>query len=219
MLKIDNEFILSNNNFIYSIINKYITNENKDDLYQVSIIGLLKAKEKYNPNQNVKFSTFSYKYILGEVLKYLRENKNIKPSKDYIKLYKKMMKLKEYFYITKGKNISNSELSKLLNISEVKLNEIESSCYKIESLNSSIGSGDLTLQDIIEKEEKIDKTDLIELKNALTKLDKDEKEYIYERYYQNKTQTEIAKENEINQVKVYRYERGVLDKLKSEMKM
>ena len=86
------------------------------------------------------------------------------------------------------------------------------------SLNKIISDDEeITLEDTIYNIESVDRNDLINLNDALRSLSKKERKLIYERYYQNKTQTELAKEKNTSQVKIYRYERKVLDKLKDKM--
>ena len=74
MIKVDNEFLELNKNLVFSIVNKYASNYNKEDLYQVGMMAVIRASEMYDNERNVKFSTFAYKYILVEILKYIRED-------------------------------------------------------------------------------------------------------------------------------------------------
>lgn len=201
---------------VYSIISKYSTPETRDDLFQVGMVGALKAYQKYNEEAGVKYSTFAYKYILGEVLKFLRENRLIKLNRDVISDYKKINYAKEYIYKTYGK-VSDEKLSKILNISIERINEVNIYNNKVESLNKTIiPSEDLILEDVI-PEKSMNIEDSISLKDAINSLDKDEQRLIYDRYFNELTQTDIAKENNITQVKVYRLERKILNKLKDKM--
>ena len=99
MLKIDDNFVELNKKLVWSIVNKYSSNYNKDDLYQVGMIGAMNACKNYDEKNGIKFSTFAYKHILGEILKYIREDKSLKISRDTIKQYKQILKIKEYIYI------------------------------------------------------------------------------------------------------------------------
>lgn len=218
MLKINNELIVNYEKLVYSIISKYSNETNKDDLFQVGMIGILNASKKYNEKCGVKFTSFAYKYILGEVLKYLREDKNIRLSRDIISDYRKITIAKERIYLNYGRQSSIEELSKVLNISKERILEVERLNEKEVSLNKIISDDEkITLEDTIYNIESVDKNDLINLNDALRSLSKKERKLIYERYYQNKTQTELAKEKNTSQVKIYRYERKVLDKLKDKM--
>jgi len=199
---------------VYSIISKYANNSNREDLYQVGMIGAITAYNKYDESLGVKYSTYAYKYILGEVLKYLREDRSIRVSRDIINDYKKIMIGKDYIYKEYG-YVDNKKLSKILNIGEERINEVLNYSDNTISINKPIGE-DITLEDTI-KDNKLDLNDLVSLKEALSNLSNEEKKLIYERYYNNLTQTEIAKRDNISQVKVYRLERKILDKLKDKM--
>ena len=199
---------------VYSVINKYANIYNKDDLFQVGMIGALTAYQKYDESLGVKYSTYAYKYILGEVLKYLREDRNIRISRDIINDYKKILIGREYIYKEYGR-VENSKLCKILGISEDRLNEVLKYNDNITSLNKSIGE-EITLEDTI-KDNSMDITDRVALKLAFKDLNSEEKRLIYERYYNNLTQTELAKRENMSQVKVYRLERKILDKLKDKM--
>jgi len=201
---------------VYSIISKYSTVDNKDDLFQAGMVGAIKAYQKYDKESGVKYSTFAYKYILGEVLKYLRENRLIKLNRDVISDYKKINYAKEYIYKTYGK-VSDEKLSKILNISLERINEVNIYNNKVESLNKTIiPSEDIILEDVI-SDNNMDISDNISLKDAINSLEKDEKQLIYDRYFNELTQTDIAKENNMTQVKVYRLEKKILNKLKDKM--
>lgn len=219
MIKVDNEFLELNKNLVFSIVNKYASNYNKEDLYQVGMMAVIRASEMYDNERNVKFSTFAYKYILGEILKYIREDKGVKLSRDIIKLYKKIISLKNQMYLTCGRYITDEEVSELLNVSVSKINEVMKLCSGVESLDSVISSDDkdLTLMDTIKDENNLAKEDLISLKDALRNLNKEDQMLIYQRYYEGKSQTEIAKEKNISQVKVYRLERKILDDLSDKL--
>ncbi len=200
---------------VYSIISKYSNINNKEDLFQVGMIGAITAYNKYDKSLGIKYSTYAYKYILGEVLKYLREDRNIRVSRDIINDYKKIIIGRDYIYKEYG-IVDNSKLCKILNISEERLNEVLNYNESVVSLNKPIGEDNITLEETI-KDEKMEINDLVSLKTALKELPLDERKLIYERYFNDLTQTEIAKRDNISQVKVYRLERKILDKLKDKM--
>ena len=109
---------------------------------------------------------------------------------------------------------SVEELSKLTNEDEEKIKEVLGFDQNIRSIDINIDNdSDLTLADIVKEEEKIDKIDIISLNDALNDLNDEDRMIIEERYYNGKTQTELASELNISQVKVYRMERRILDDL------
>jgi RNA polymerase sporulation-specific sigma factor len=199
---------------VYSIISKYANNSNREDLFQVGMIGAITAYNKYDNSMGVKYSTYAYKYILGEVLKYLREDRSIHLSREIINDYKKILIGRDYIYKEYG-YVDNKKLSKILGIDEERINEVLKYNDSIVSISKPIKE-DLTLEDTI-KDNKLDLNDLVSLKEALNDLSNKEKKLIYERYYNDLTQTEIAKRDNISQVKVYRLEKKILDKLKDKM--
>lgn len=219
MLKLTDDLIKEYEKYVYSIINKYSTKSNRDDLMQVGMLGILNASQKYDSNQDVKFTTFAYKYVLGEVLKYLREDRNIKIGRELYSDYKKIMMAKDHIYKSYGRLLSTSELSKIIGIDEQKINEALMIYNNEVSLYKEINSDDkkLTIEDTLYNNEKIIDNNYLDLKNAMNNLNKEERVLLYKRYYQNMTQSEIAKETNTSQVKVYRYERKILDKLKDKM--
>lgn len=215
---INDELIASYEKLVYKIISKYSNESNKDDLFQAGMLGVINASKNYNKDMNIKFSSFCYKYILGEVLKELREDRNIRVGREIIRDYKKILLARESIYKNYGYYPSTLSLSKILNMSENRIVEVLNYNEKELSLNMTINDDEkLVLGDVLYNKEELDKEDLINLRNALSNLTKEERELIYERYYENKSQTSLAKEKNISQVKVYRYERKVLDKLKDKM--
>ena len=219
MLKLTDELVIKYDSLIMSIVNKFAQNYNREDLYQVGRNALLKASLKYDENANVKFSTFSYKYILGEILKYIREDKNLHVSRDMIRLNRNIKVAEERYYMSYGKYPSSYELSLLLKENENKIKEVLNLCQNTDSLDekNDYGDNELSLYDVTYDKDKVDSIDLISLKYALNELKEEDRDLIYQRYFEDKTQTEIAEKMNISQVKVYRMENKILDELNSKM--
>ena len=213
---INNELVKEYEKLVYSIIINYANDYNKEDLFQEGMMGIIDASKTYDEKSNTKFSTFAYMHILGRVLKYIREDRNLKISRDLIRDYKKVLITKDHIYKSYGRPAREDEICNILNIDKKRLEEIIRYNESEVSINKIIGEDEnLTLEDVLSNEE--DKIDKLYLKDALNDLSAEERDLIYKRYYENKTQTEIAKENNISQVKVYRYERKILDKLKDKI--
>lgn len=215
-----NDLILSYERLVLSIVNKYANNYNRDDLYQVAMKKLNEVALNFNPDLGVKFSSYAYKHILGEILDYIRKDRSIHISREIITISSKIKIASEHFYKSFGRNPNTLELSKILKIDEDKIINVLNTNLSIDSLEKSIDEeSNVTLADKIYKEDKISKDDLISLKDALSELSNNDRKLIYERYFEDKTQTEIAKEMNLSQVKVYRMERKILDELNSKMKV
>lgn len=208
--------IKENKGLIYSIIKKYTTYYEFDDLYQVSIIGIIKAHNNYNKKSGVKFTTYAYKYILSEVLNFINNSKLIKSSREYNKIYKKILEARTILTQRLMKEPTNYELSLFLELDESIINNVLTIKDSIASLDAIVidDGKTLSLLDNISTDKTAENTDSILLNDILSTLDKQEQELIKLRYYQDKTQSETAKYLHTNQVQVSRNEAKILKKLK-----
>lgn len=216
--KIEN-IIIDNQNLIYSIIGKYKGFYDMEDLYQVAVIGMLKAYDNFNSNSKAKFTTYAYKYILGEVLKYVSDNRSFKLSKEYLQLEKRINKAREVLTQKMMKPPSNFELAIFLEIDEELINQVEVVTKQMESLDRVIMEDGkcLTILDTISTSENVHSIDNIYLYQELAKLDDEEKRLLESRYFLDRTQQETAEILGINQVQVSRNEKKILRKLKNNM--
>lgn len=210
------ELITNNQNLIYKLTHYFKNYENKEDLFQVGCIGLINAYKKYDPNFNVKFTTYAFPYILGEMRKYVREDKGIKISKEISKLNLQIEKATILLTQKLMREPTLNEISIFLNIPYNELNEAINSINKIVNLDSSINDDKLTLYDVI-KDKELDIDSILSLKDALSELNEFERNLIVNRYYNDLTQSETAKLLGISQVQVSRNEQKVLTKLRSKI--
>ena len=211
--------IKDNKKLIYSIIHKYGDNTNFDDLYQVSVIGIMKAYNNYDSSRDVKFSTYAYKYILSEVLQYINDSKLIKTSREYRKLGRKILDAKNVLSQKLMKEPSNYEISLFLDIDEQIINDIMKYQMSVRSLDEvvSYDGKEITLIDQVMAKKRVSVDDRLMLKEVIQTLPKEEKELIQMRYFLEKTQSEIAKYFGTNQVQVSRNEQKVLKKIKNNL--
>lgn len=212
------DIIIDNQNLIYKICSYFSKYENKEDLFQVGCIGLIKAYKNYNENMGAKFTTYAYPYILGEIKKYVREDKGLKISRDISKLNLKIEKATILLSQRLMREPSISEISLYLEIDEYLIVEALKSNNNIESIDKSINDDgkEMTLQDII-KVESLDIDSLIMLKEELNNLNSEEKTIINSRYNEDLTQSETAKNLGLTQVQVSRKEQKILMKLKDKL--
>ena len=210
------EQLLEYENLVYSIINKY-NGFDKDDLYQVGIMGLVQAYKNYNSSFNVKFSSYAYYYILGEVTKYIRENRSIRVSKDILKLKSLIDKTIVLMTQRLGREPSISEVSLYLEIDEEKINEVLSSVSDVRSLDYAYDEEGCEMYASLGVEEVGMNLDLINLRDEINSLSDDEKELIISRYSDDMTQSEVSSKLGISQVQVSRKESKVLEKLKNKI--
>ena len=206
------ELIIKNQNLIYSIIHKFRSSD-YDELFQVGCIGLINAYNNYNQEHNTKFTSYAYNYIVGEIYKHLINNRNIHMSPMNIKLANAILKAEDYLTNHLGRFPNDDDICAFLEIDRIKLSEIRN-MISTDSLDYQYNNSNL--YDFISREH-LSKDDLIDLKNALNTLTKEEKELINARYFNNYTQEEIAKRYNTNQVKISRKEKKILCKLKAKM--
>lgn len=213
------DLIVDNSKLIYSIISKYQSYYDKEDLYQIGVIGMIKAYKNYKKDSNTKFTTYAYTYILGEVLKYVNENKSFKLSKEYLVIYKKISEAKTILTQRLMKVPSNFELSVFLEIDEQVINHIEMITREIDRLDRIINEDgkNLILLDTIKDEKAETSVDSMMLYEEINKLSSNERKLLKERYFLDKTQSETAKILGINQVQVSRNEQKILKKLKNNL--
>ena len=199
--------LLEYDGLIYSIISRY-KRYDKEDLYQVAMIGLIDALKHYKNDYNTKFSSFAYYYIVGEVNKYIRENSCIKVSRNLVELKKKVLKAKEEISQRLGREATNLEISLYLEVDENLVDDALISTDEVASLEDSYldpMSYDNTSAEILD------------LKNELEKLPEKEKQLIYARYFEELTQSETSDVLGISQVQVSRNEAKILNKLKTRL--
>ena len=206
------ELIQNNENLIYSIIHKFRSRD-YDDLYQVGCIGLIRAYNNFNSNSNVKFTSYAYNYILGEIYNYLINNRLIHLSPVNVKLLNSINRASEYLTNHLNRNPTISELCSFLEIDEAKYYYLQR-MIKIDSLDYEYNTSNLYN---LVSNENLSKDTLIDLKNALESLTYDEKKLINARYFNNYTQSDLAKIYNTNQVKISRVEKKILSKLKTKM--
>ena len=209
------EVINNHKNLIYKLSHYFEKYTNKEDLFQVGCIGLIEAYKRYDKNVGAKFSTYAYPYILGEMKRYIREDKGIKIIKNITKLNLKIEKARIILSQKLMRNPSTFELSQFLEIDEYLIIEALNTINPVQSLDDELN--DMCLYDTISIKERVDKDDLIELKNQLKNLNVEEQKLINYRYLEDYTQSETAKKLGMSQVQVSRFEQKVLKKLKSNM--
>ena len=139
------DVIEKNKRLICSIISKYANYYEFDDLYQVSVIGIMKAYQNYDTSSMAKFSTYAYKYILSEVINYVNNSKLIKTSREYNRLYKKILEAKNILTQKLMKEPTNYELSLFLEIDEKIIDDVLILKNNVKSLDAAINDDGKTL--------------------------------------------------------------------------
>lgn len=211
--------IKENKRLICSIINKYTKYYEFDDLYQVSIIGIMKAYQNFQVKRNVKFTTYAYKYILSEVVAFVNQSKLIKTSREYNRLYKKILEARTMLTQRIMKEPSTKEIAFFLGIDESIINDVLRYQESVKSLDEVIyqDGKELTLIDRIVSEDYSTYSECYSLKEELANLSAEELALINMRYFEDWTQSEIATFWGTNQVQISRNEKKILKKLKKNL--
>ena len=198
------EVLISNNlGLVRSVVSKFANiGYEKDDLFQLGSIGLIKAIYKFDSTFNVKFSTYAVPMILGEIKRYLRDDGMVKVSRSLKQLAIKAKAQGEALTKKLGREPTVEEIAESLNVEKEDLVMAMEANFSVEYLHG-----------VIHEEEKV--VDNILLKEVLGKLEKRERQIIMLRYFEDKTQSEIGEILKISQVQVSRIEKKVLLKLKS----
>ena len=205
------EIIKVNEKLIYKIASKFY-NYDKEDLYQVGVVGLIKAIKNYKEDSTTKFTTYAYDYIFGEMYKLVNDNRTIRLNRDILKLYKKIEQTK-YLLAQKLNHIpSTMELALYLEIDEGIICSTIASASSILSLDAETKE-EVDLYNKLSKQESIPIEEKIALKDSLDTLNEDERKIIDYRYFKDMTQQETAKKLGMTQVMVSRYEKKSLDKM------
>ena len=205
----NDEMIKENSWLIYKVARTYSEYYNMDDLFQVGSIGLIKAYKNYKKDSNLKFSTFAYKYVLGEIIRYIKSDRNIVVSDEYMSLYKKYEKVKSLLTAKYNREVSFCEICKFMEIDEQRLLSVIESVMFTKSIdeegliNYEFGYDDR--DDIFNK---------MLLESEIEHLEPFDKSIIDYRYYQGFTQSQTAEALNTSQVKVSRREKIILQRMK-----
>lgn len=204
-------------NLVYWVINKYFKGYDIEDLYQVGVVGVIKAYDNYKEDKNTKFSTYACKYIYGEIYSYINNNKLIKTARENVSLYKKIKEAKNILSQRLMKEPTLYELSAFLEIEIGIVETVINSMYSIDSIDRVIYSdeNDIKLSDTIKDNRDYYNIDYIMLNEELNKLPKEERDLIYLRYFEDMTQSEVANILGMSQVGVSRTEQKTLKKIRN----
>lgn len=217
--------ILISGNFplIKAIVKGYLNKGVEyDDLYQIGCVGFLKAIKNFNPNFDVKFSTYAVPMISGEIKRYLRDDGSIKVSRSI-----KSLAIKIKTFIDKEKNKSGEtptidEIAKFFEVEKEDVVIALDSCQQMVSLQAKIDEDDPNSQNVLDKlicqDKSDDMIDKLILKDEIASLPEKEKKIILLRYYRGKTQGEVAELLDISQVQVSRIESKIIEQLRNKLK-
>ena len=217
------KLVEGNLRLVLSVIQKFQKpGESPDDLFQVGCIGLIKAIRNFDPDMNVKFSTYGVPMIAGEVRRYLRDNSAIRVSRSIRDVAYRVLQCKEAMTSKLGKEPSLTEIARQLELPLSEVSQALDAVCSPVSLYDHVYSGDedpLTIMDQVRdlKNTETSWMDHIALKNAFQNLNPREKEILSLRFYDCRTQMEVAKVLGISQAQVSRLEKGAIEGLRRQV--
>lgn len=197
--------------------------ESPDDLFQVGCIGLIKAIDNFDTNLNVQFSTYAVPMIIGEVRRYLRDNNPIRVSRSIRDLAYKAIQAREKLTKEEGKEPTIEKIAKEIGVPK---EEIAFSFDAIQdpiSLQEPIykdGAENIFIMDQVSDTKNTDEkwAENLSLAEAMKKLNKREKIIITKRFFDGRTQMEVAEEIGISQAQVSRLEKTAIQRIKKSYK-
>ncbi len=213
-------FVQGNLRLVLSVIQRFSSRgEYMDDLFQVGCIGLIKAIDNFDVSQNVQFSTYAVPMIIGEIRRYLRDNNSVRVSRSLRDTAYRALTAKERLTNEKGKEPTIEEIAQVL---EMKKEDV---VYALDAIQEPVslfepvyndGDDALYVMDQLKDEKNSDGfwIEEIALKQAMTKLSQREKHILNLRFFEGKTQMEVADEIGISQAQVSRLEKSALSNIK-----
>ena len=214
-------YIKGNLRLVLSIIKRFsASNENVDDLFQIGCIGLMKAIDNFDTTLNVKFSTYAVPMIIGEIRRYLRDNNSIRVSRSLRDTAYKAIYAKENYVKKNLKEPTINEIAEEIGI------EKEDIVYALDAIQSPVslyepvytdGGDPLYVMDQISDKKNLEENwvEDLSLSEAMKRLPNRERRIIDMRFFEGKTQTEVAKEIHISQAQVSRLEKSALKSMRS----
>ena len=215
--------IEENIGLVWSIVRRF---QNRgvetEDLFQIGSIGLIKAVDKFDPSYEVQFSTYAVPMIAGEIRRFLRDDGMLKVSRSLKELAGRIYSTKDEMEKKNGREPTLFEVADELGVSQEDLVLAMEAQTQVESLQQVIYQGegsDISLMDKLEEEENQSEqvVDRLLLEEVLKSLEGRERQLIYMRYFQEKTQAVIARQLGISQVQVSRLEKKILGKLRKKI--
>ncbi len=217
------QLVSGNLKLVLAVLQKFTgRGEPSDDLFQIGCIGLIKAIDNFDSNHGVRFSTYAVPMIIGELRRFLRDNSSVRVSRSMRDNAYRALTAKEEFIAKNQREPTHDEIAKILGLKR------EDVVFALDAIADPVSLYDPIYQDggdtICVMDQIRDNTstddnwiEQISIKQAVTDLDDREKRILALRFYDGKTQTEVAKEIGISQAQVSRLEKGVLEKVKKRL--
>ncbi len=215
------ELITGNLRLVLSVIQRFQNRgESMDDLFQVGVIGLIKAIDNFDTSLNLRFSTYAVPMCIGEIRRYLRDDNPVRVSRSMRDTAYKAMQVKEQLINKYGKEPTVEQIAEKLNMKKsdvvLALEAIVDPVSLYEPVYNDGGDTIYVMDQVGDSSTDKDWVDEISIKDEIKKLDDRERNIMYLRFMQGKTQMEVAEEVGISQAQVSRLEKNALKRIKGE---
>jgi len=213
------ELVNGNLRLVLSVIQRFNNRgEYVDDLFQVGCIGLMKSIDNFDLGQNVKFSTYAVPMIIGEIRRYLRDNNPIRVSRSLRDIAYKSLQIRDKLMTKNSKEPNPTEIAKELGVTKEEvvfaLDAIQDPVSLFEPIYNDGGDPIFVMDQISDDKQKdIQWLEDIALKEAMTRLNQRENLILQMRFFQGKTQMEVADEIGISQAQVSRLEKAAIHQM------
>ena len=212
--------VQENTGLVWSIVRRYMgRGTDSEDLFQIGIMGLIKAIDKFDLSYQVKFSTYAVPMIIGEIRRYLRDNNAIRVSRSMRDIAYRALQARDAFVNEHGKEPTIDEIAKRIDLPRedviFALDAIADPISLFEPISNESGDP-VYMMDLVGDDKYGEKTWLesLNIREGLAKLGEREKKIINLRFFVGKTQMEVAEEIGISQAQVSRLEKGALLQLR-----
>ena len=216
------KMINGNLRLVLSVVQKFSgRGEPPDDLFQVGCIGLIKAIDNFDPSLDVRFSTYGVPMIIGEIKRFLRDSNSVRVSRSIRDIAYRAMQIKEDFINEHGREPKVEEIAKIMELPKSKviiaLEAIVEPVSLYEPVYSDSGDTIFMMDQISDKNSDAGWLEEISLKEALKILSPREKRILAMRFFDGRTQMDVAAQIGISQAQVSRLEKGALQKIKKQL--
>lgn len=216
------EMINGNLRLVLSVIQRFVgRGENPDDLFQVGVIGLIKAIDNFDPGLDVRFSTYGVPMIIGEIRRYLRDNNAVRVSRSMRDTAYRAMQIKEQLTARNNREPTVEEIARLMDMPKenvvLALEAVVEPVSLYEPVFSDGGDTVYVMDQIGDSSDDNTWLEELALKEAIQSLSEREKRILTLRFFRGKTQMEVAAAIGISQAQVSRIEKNALNHIKKNM--
>lgn len=217
------QFIIGNMRLVLCVVQRFMgRKENIDDIFQVGCIGLIKAIDNFDTTLNVRFSTYAVPMIIGEIRRFLRDNNSIRVSRSLRDTAYKALQAREMLELSSSNEPTMEEIAAAIDL------PLRDVIYALDAISDPVslfdpvyhdGGDTITLVDQLSDDKNSDEnwTENVALKESIRHLAERERQILYLRYFEGKTQIEVSDEIGISQAQVSRLEKNALKTISKTM--